>query len=143
MSDQLTSEIRHSGFVSEVMADGVKVSLFRPEACGSCQMKSYCGGDQDERQEFEVTAKGYQVGDEVQLNMTTTTGLKAVLLAYVMPFAMLLLSLIIGLQLGLSEAHAGLISLAVTAAYFGFLKFNTDVIKGHFSIQIHKLQAHE
>ncbi len=143
MPDQLSNDIIHSGFVSEVKPGHVKVSLFRSEACGGCQMKDYCGGDQDERQDFEVTASGYQVGDEVQLQMSTTTGLKAVVLAYLVPFGVLLVTLILGLQLGLSETQAGLISLLVTAAYYGLLKLKSDLIKDHFSIQIQKLHGHE
>ncbi|MEQ8714604.1 MAG: SoxR reducing system RseC family protein [Cyclobacteriaceae bacterium] len=143
MPDQLSSDIIHSGFVSEVKPGQVKVSLFRPEACGGCQMKDYCGGDQDERQDFEVVASGYQVGDEVQLQMSATTGLRAVLLAYLVPFAVLLIVLILGLQLGLSETQAGLMSLLTTAAYYGLLKLKSDLIKDHFSIQIQKLHGHE
>lgn len=143
MAQDTTSNIIHSGFVSQVTEGHVKVSLFRKEACGGCQMKDYCGGDNDERQEFEVAASGYQVGDEVQLLMSTSMGFRAVVMAYLMPFAVLLLSLIINLQLGLSEAEAALVSLSTTALYYVILKVMSGSIKNHFSINIQKLQAHE
>jgi sigma-E factor negative regulatory protein RseC len=139
MSEQVGSNITQSGFVSEVVDGRIKVSLFRPGACGSCQMKGYCGGENDERQEFEVAASGYKVGDEVQLDMSTTTGLRAVLVAYLLPFAVLLISLIIGLQLGLSETHAGLISLLITGVYYWLLNLMSERIKNHFSIKIQRL----
>lgn len=143
MAQDITSNITHSGFVSQVADGHVKVSLFRPEACGGCQMKDYCGGDNDERQEFELVANGYQVGDEVQLLMSTSTGLRAVLVAYLVPFAVLLLSLIIGLEMGLTEAEAALVSLSTTGLYYILLKMISKSIKGHFSISIQKLQTHE
>ncbi len=138
-----TSEIKHAGFVSEVVDGRVKVSLFRPEACGSCHMKDYCGGDQDERQEFEVAADGYSVGEEVLLHMSTSTGLRAVLLAYIVPFLLLVIVLIASLQLGLSESIAGIVSLLTTATYYMLLKLFATDIKDQFSIQIQKLQGHE
>jgi sigma-E factor negative regulatory protein RseC len=138
-----TSDITHSGFVSEVADGRVKVSLFRPEACGGCQMKDYCGGDNDERQEFEVTANGYKVGDEVELNMSTATGLRAVLVAYLLPFAVLLVSLVVSLQVGLTEAQAALVSLSITGFYYVILKMMAGSIKDHFSINIQRLQGHE
>ncbi|MEQ9301807.1 MAG: SoxR reducing system RseC family protein [Cyclobacteriaceae bacterium] len=143
MAQYNVSDIIHSGFVSEVANGRVKVSLFRPEACGGCQMKDYCGGDNDERQEFEVAANGYQVGDEVQLLMSTSTGLRAVLVAYLVPFAVLLLSLIAGLEMGLTEAEAALVSLSTTGLYYILLKMMSGSIKNHFSINIQKLQTHE
>ncbi|MEM8894707.1 MAG: SoxR reducing system RseC family protein [Bacteroidota bacterium] len=143
MPNLQTVDISHAGFVSEVSQGRVKVSLFRPEACGSCHMKDYCAGDQEERQEFEVNADGYQVGDEVQLHMSTTTGLRAVMVAYILPFVILVSSLIIGLQSGLSENMAGLVSLLLTGLYYLLLRLFSTEIKGHFSIQIQKLQSHE
>lgn len=143
MPDQMTSQITHSGFISKVADGRVKVSLFRPEACGSCQMKGYCGGDNDQREDFELSASGYELGDEVQLMMSTDTGLRAVVVAYIVPFFVLMISLITSLQLGLNEGIAALLSLLFTGLYFVTLKVMSGDLKQHFSIKIQKLQSHE
>ena len=143
MSDQMTTAISHHGFVSEVVDGRVRVSLFRPEACGSCQMKGYCGGADEHREHFEITASGYEVGDEVQLTMSATTGLRAVVFAYLMPFGILLLVLLAGLQLGLGEGASAVLSLVATGTYYIILKMVSGSIRHYFSIDIRKRQSHE
>lgn len=139
----MTSEITHRGFVSAVADGSVKVSLFRPAACGSCLMKGHCGAEHEHREHFEIEAQGYALGDEVQLTMSTGTGLGAVLVAYIIPFIVLMLALITSLQLALSEGMSAVISLLAVGLYYVILKMASATIRHHFSIHIKKLQPHE
>lgn len=129
----------HSGIITEVHEDHVNVVLNEAVACTSCQLKSACGADQADLKELKVLTRGkhYNKGTAVTVGMHQSMGLKAVLLAYVVPFIILMTVLILS-QNVLEEWLSGLLVLAFIVVYFWLLKRLDKIISKYIHIEILK-----
>lgn len=111
---------RSSGRVVGVDSGGVVVRLVRMEACQGCRVKGGCGvsrltGESGSASDYYVLtdrAGEYCVGDRVGVEISRGSGFRAVLYAYVYPFLLLLLPVIV---MGVAGVSGGLIFLTVLA----------------------------
>ena len=121
--------ISHKGSV--VSADGrkVRVEIVSESACAACHAAGLCGMSESRIKIVEVPAQAgteYVPGQEVEVCLAPKTGLKAVLLSYVLP-VMILLILILSLSLiGLGELVSGVISILGVALYYLILYLFKD-----------------
>lgn len=131
--------VKHSGRVVEVNKKCVRVSVMAQSACASCHAKDVCGsGDQKEKLIDVHRPKGeYAVGDMVEVVLTLNNGNKAVVLAYVLPFVVLMIVLLGLLALGYGEAFAALWSIVALVLYYYILYICRHRIekKIHFTLR--------
>lgn len=126
------SMIQHTGKILSLQKNIAEISLQQTSACASCHAKGACvSSDTKERLiTASINPEKYSIGEEVQVILRTGQGYKAVLLAYVLPFILILIALILGEALSVPEWQSGLFSLVVAALYFIFLKlFGTKITK--------------
>lgn len=97
------------------------------DVCGSCAARKVCAPSSGDGQSLKTitlysTEHSYQVGDTIELEISATMGLRAVLLAYLIPVA-LIIGLLLTLQhFSFSELASGGITLGVVVAYFLSIK---------------------
>lgn len=133
------SVITHQGFVHSVDKGVVHVKIISMSACASCQVKGVCTASESEEKIIEVaTEKYYKIGDEVTISSKTINGFKALWLAYVLPFLLVLFTLIIFTSLKYSETKAGFFSLSVLIPYYFLLYFFRNKLKKKFTFEILK-----
>ena len=107
-----------TGFVKEKKGDQLRVCFERPEACEGCKG---CSQGLMPKKELLTVFGQAEVGDLVDVNMPEAQTLKASLLAYALPLALLLAGLGIGAALRLPDgwmlvcALAGLLAGALLA----------------------------
>ncbi len=114
-------DIVQEGTVREIMGNMVVVSVACQSACGDCKVKGLCGMNESEDREVSVydkAAADYEVGETVVVGIGTAMGMKAVLWAYIAPFLLMLATLFITKEFGMTELASGLTTLGVAAAYF-------------------------
>lgn len=113
--------ISHKGTVVSAGPTATVVRLLARDACGHCEAASLCGmaGIQEKLVEVPTRASHpHAVGDEVEVLLKGTMGLKAVWLSYMIPL-LLLMGAVLGLYaLGTGEVPAALGGLAVVALYY-------------------------
>lgn len=112
-------------------------------ACAACRAKGVCGmaETQDKLVSVATTAAQlYRVGEKVDVSVQQQMGIKAVMIAYVFPFLLVLAALLILLQSGVSELIAGLSALGFLALYYVVLVFLRHRIAKDIVFEIHKLQ---
>ena len=80
----------------------------------------------------------YKVGEEVTVLMKKTLGSQAVFLAYVLPFLIMFIVLIILINLTGNEGFSGLISIAILVPYFYIIYLLRDRFKKKFIFVIRK-----
>jgi positive regulator of sigma E activity len=117
-------QIEHKGRVALVGSNFVRVDIEVMEACGSCASRKACAMGQGTTREIMVytdDAQNYSIGEVVSVSARQTMGLIAVLLCYVVPLVVLVATLVVAILLGLSEGLSAIISLGVTALYYGVL----------------------
>ena len=118
----IKEEIYHEGKVVSVGAETTVVRIISSAACASCHAAGLCNMAERQEKTVEVkTTRGLAEGQDVTLVLGASMGLKAVLLCYVAPLAVLL-AVIIGLgALGAGELMSGLIGLAAVGLYYFLL----------------------
>ena len=138
----VNGNLEHKGIVLSIKGERIDVSILSESACATCKVKSACGMSETEEKVVSIfthDAPAYRVGEQVVVSVTRNMGLCAVFLAYVVPFLMLLVSLLVLLEAGLSEAAAGLISLGVLALYYIVLWLMRRRIEREINFNIRKL----
>ena len=94
----MTNNIKHLGVVESIEGSHVKVRILQVSACSTCSIKGHCNAsDMKEKliDAYNTQHVPYQIGDRVMVCATTSMGMKAVLLAFAIPFVVLLLALFI------------------------------------------------
>ena len=113
--------ISHKGRVVSADSKKVSVEIVSESACAACHAAGLCGMSESRKKIVEVPAPAgmeYASGQAVEVCLAPKTGLKAVLLSYVLP-VMFVLILILSLSLiGLGELAAGVISILGVALYY-------------------------
>jgi positive regulator of sigma E activity len=110
--------ISHEGVVTKANGDGVvEVTITAGSACSGCHAQSACGMGSSEKKVISVKSlKSYKPGEIVTVIMEQAQGIKAVIIGYVLPFAVL-----IAVFIAMTIAHAGeLLSAHVSFASLGF-----------------------
>ena len=110
----MSERIEHSGFVTRVEGKNIQVQIIQMSACSSCHAKGACSAaDMDEKfVDVESTDDTLRIGDMVNIVGESSTGLLAVLLAFVIPFMLILTSLFVLRDIVPNEAVSGTVSLA-------------------------------
>ena len=137
----VNGNLEHKGIVLNVSGERVDVSILSESACATCKVKGACGMSEAEEKVVSILppdAPAYRAGERVVVSVTRNMGLRAVFLAYVVPFLLLLASLLILLETGLSEAVAGLVSLGVLAFYYVVLWLVRRRIEHEINFNIRK-----
>lgn len=125
------SVIRHTGFVKAIKDNSLIVTIVNKSACAGCHAKGACTVADFEEKEIEVTEyKGnYAVGQEVNILFKQAKGFTALLWGYVMPFFLVLGTLITAQALTGDELKAGLLSLIILIPYYITLYFFRHLLK--------------
>ena len=132
--------IEQKGIIKEVSNNKVMVTLTSFSSCAHCHSKSTCAISEQEEKEFEIQTNTHNLkpGEEVIIEMKKNLGLKATLLAYIAPFVLLLISLIVFTSLGFNDLFSGIISLLILIPYFLILYFRRNALKKNFSLSLRK-----
>lgn len=131
--------ISHEGVITEINDDELKIKILAKSACAACHAKSACTmSDMAEKILTVPKPKGrdFQLFQKVVVKMTVGQGNKAAVLAYLVPFVLLVAVLFIMLGIGLSEGLAALISIAALAPYYIILYLCRDKLKNRFEYTI-------
>ncbi|NLP58865.1 SoxR reducing system RseC family protein [Lutibacter sp. B1] len=131
--------LTHAGVVSKISKNNITVSLLGDIHCEACNAKGACGVSDSDSKEIDIVSseESFKLNESVEVVLKKELGLKAVFWAYVFPFILLLLTLIIA-SLFFKEWIAGLLSLFVLVPYYLMLYVLKDSFKKAFKISILK-----
>lgn len=140
MNTKNVRQICHSGEVERVDQQKVFVRIASQAACGHCRAISYCGMVESADKVVEVVSEnpsGYSPGQQVEIVLERSLGYKALLLGYIFPFLILLISLFVVFFITGKEGLAALISVGLMAPYYALLYHYRDKLRQtfHFSIR--------
>ncbi len=131
--------ITHEGIVSKLTDDEVEIKIVSMSACAACHAKSACNLSDMEEKTLIVPRpkdKDLQLMQKVNVRMSVHQGNKAVVLAYLIPFFILVATVLVLIELGVAEGIAALISLAALVPYYFVLYLCRNKLKSRFSYQI-------
>ena len=144
--------IKHDGIVIAVNGDGtVLVRIVQTSACAACKAKAMCASAESKEKEIvalfvgeeakrrEGERQDIKLGDEVVVMVQQKMGWKAILLAYMLPFIVMITVVAIGNGLlGIREEVIGTAALCAMGVYYIVLGFFKDKIQKDFSFTARK-----
>ncbi|MCQ2182924.1 MAG: SoxR reducing system RseC family protein [Bacteroidales bacterium] len=113
--------ITHKGRIIDITPEITTVEIISESACGSCHAKNLCSLSESKTKNIKVPTRGwdqFQPGDEVDVVLKASMGLKAVWIGYVIPLFVLVAVLLILLQTGRTELFSGLAAIVAVAVYY-------------------------
>lgn len=130
--------VAHDGVVEVVESAKILVRIESSSACSTCHAKGVCGTMDSTFKLIEIRDmnRSYNVGDKVVVMVEQTTGFKALFLGYLLPFLIVMTTLIVGSILSSDEMVVGLLSLGVLIPYYLVLFFMRDRLSKSFSFRI-------
>lgn len=138
--------MKHSGVISKISNSAITVSLEGNINCESCNAKAACGISESNSKEIEIksppseragTFESFKLNESVDVVMQTELGLKAVFWAYVFPFILMIVVLVVSSNL-FKEWIAGLLSLFVLIPYYFMLFVLKNSFRKAFKVSILK-----
>ncbi len=138
---QKSKSIEHLGSVQSIMGNIIKVSFLQESACSSCHVKSVCSVPDGKDQEVEIIndSGNFSVGEQVNLVLEESLGMRALFLSYILPFIIVVFVLAIASSVLKNDLQSGLIALSCLVPYYFILFLNRDKLKNTFSFKIKKL----
>jgi len=133
------ANIEHKGIIEGIDDTYVYVKIQAHAACGGCQAKSICNLTEVEHKVIEVKRlkdRDYAIGQEVTVVLMRSLGFRAVVLGYLIPFCILMITLLISLSVFEHEASAGLASILLLIPYYAVLYKYKDRLKDTFDFKI-------
>jgi positive regulator of sigma E activity len=137
-------QIEHKGIINDISSRKLDVSIIAASSCASCNLKSACSVSDVQEKIVEVFVDNpgkYRKGEEVNVFFRRSLGFRALLLAYVFPFLLLMACLITISSITQNELLSGIISLTILIPYYAILYFQRDKIKKTFHFSIEKLKG--
>lgn len=137
----MSDTIHHTGIIERIEGNTCYVKIIQQSACAGCHAKSMCNASESKDRIIEVD-KGdasYRIYEEVELSGETSLGYTAVWYAFVLPFLLLLATVIIFIETNGNEAVSALAGLAVLPIYYSVLYFFRDKLKKKFVFTMKKL----
>ena len=146
--------IKHDGIIIALNEDGTAlVRIVQTSACADCKAKAMCASAESAEKEMTVVLLGengkvktennstqsYHVGDTVEVMVQQKMGWKAVVLAYLLPFFVMLAVMFIGNAIWtVREELLGTVALCAMALYYLVLGMFKDKLQKEFSFTARK-----
>lgn len=127
--------IKHDGIIIALNEDGTAlVRIVQTSACAACKAKAMCASAESAEKEMTVVLLGdkqWAVGNEVEVLVQQKMGWKAVILAYLLPFFVMLAVIFMGNALwNVREEILGTAALCAMALYY--------IVLGQFKSKLQK-----
>lgn len=130
----MQNTIEHQGVIISIDGKVARVKIEQTSACASCHVKSVCGAS--EKSEKIVDANlldtSLKIGDQAIVIGQKSLGIQAVLLAYVLPFIVIVSMLFIVNIFTTNELVIGTCALASLIPYFAILRLMRNKIQAKF-----------
>lgn len=129
--------ISHEGIVESIGTGSCLVRILQASACSSCSARQLCRSSESKEKLIEV--RGHyptlQVGDSVTLTGSVRQGLRASVLAYIVPL-ILMVAVLFACSHLYGEGIGALAALLVLALYYGLLYMMRDRLGKEFEFEI-------
>ena len=151
--------IKHDGIIIALNEDGTAlVRIVQTSACAACKAKAMCASAESAEKEMTAVLLSdngrpmgyggldadkplleYKVGDAVEVMVQQRMGWKAVVLAYLLPFFVMLAVMLVGNAIwAVREEILGTVALCAMALYYLVLGMFKDKLQKEFSFTARK-----
>lgn len=139
----MTNIIKHRGVVESIQGTHVRVRILQTSACSACNAKGYCSSSESKEKIVDIyhVVHPYEVGEEVMIYGTTSMGMQAVLIAFVLPFLILITVLFTVMSVtGDNELFSSMVALLALVPYYIVVYLFRNKLKKNFSFTLKPLK---
>ena len=133
-TNQMTNTIEHQGIIISIDDSIAHVKIEQTSACASCHVKTVCGASEKSEKiiDAHIVDNTLKICDSVTIIGQKSLGFQAVLLAYVLPFALIVAILFVTNIFTTNELVIGTCALASLIPYFVILRLMRNKIQAKF-----------
>ena len=133
--------IRHEGIVLRTEGNTAHVEIVQTSACSACKARSMCMSPESQQKEMDaVMLEPMQAGDRVEVEVRERLAWKAILLAYILPFVVMMgVIAVLDCTTEWSEAIIGTLSLCAIALYYIGLSAFKHKLQTQFTFTARKI----
>lgn len=130
--------IEHEGVIVKSSPTKATVKILNQSACASCQLGGKCNLSEVKEKLIDVNTSGilYNEGDRVTITGAESMGFKALFLGYILPFLIVLGTVVALTVLDYSEPVAGLVALSTLVPYYLIIKLMNHKLQKQFSFYL-------
>ena len=141
MSRSECDNFSRNGTVVDVTSHKVSIRISQPSACEQCHAKGACTGlfDGEKIVEIKNSGKDLEIGDLVSVSVSQKTGITAVFWSYLLPFMIVILSLVALMAFFKNELLAGMAALSTLLPYYLLIYRFRKKIENKIQFKIEKL----
>jgi sigma-E factor negative regulatory protein RseC len=135
----MSNTIDHTGIIKQIKGSQLFIEIVQQSACADCHAKGMCSASDSKAKIIEITDLSnntHQVGDSVIICGKTSTGLLAVLFAFVLPICVLVGSIIIGNTLQWDDGLSAIAGIFTLIPYYFVLYLFREKMKHKFTFTI-------
>ena len=133
--------IQHTGVVLSTSGTMAHVEIVQTSACSACKAQSMCMSAESQQKEMDVMMlEPMEAGDKVEVTVRERLAWKAVMLAYILPFIVMIgVIIVLDFATEWSEAVVGTLSLCAIALYYIGLSFFKNRLQKQFVFTARKI----
>ena len=136
----MNETIEHMGNVVRTENEKVIVSIYSKSVCSKCDVRGSCNSLSGTSEKiFEINVKknhNFILGQKVRLSISTRTGNKGVLIAYIMPLILLISGMIVSDSLFHKDGITAITAIIILFLYFGILSLFKNKLHKTFEINV-------
>lgn len=118
----MVNKIKHLGIVENIDGLRLKVRIVQSSACSACSVRGHCSASEQKEKlidVYNVDRVACEIGERVMVVGATSMGIKAVLLAFVLPFVLVVATLFVVMRLsGGNEVVSALAGLGILLPFY-------------------------
>lgn len=139
------TRIEHEGRVEGIGEDFIRVSIVNRSACAQCQAKGVCAASEESVRTIDIPltistmTRRFELGEKVNVVLSSSLGATAVVLAYVVPLLVLIAAILLASSLQLQELYVGLCALGSVALWYAVLFLMRNRLSRVFLFSVEKL----
>lgn len=133
--------ISHKGIITNIVSTRIEVTIISESACSSCKSKKVCSISEIKEKiiYIENPDNSFLMGETVNVFIEERMGAFAVIVAYGLPFLLMVLVLFIGYYTKLSEPIMGLSVILLLTIYYSTLYLLRNQIGKKVTFKVEKL----
>ncbi len=139
----MEKQVEHEGTIASICGNTMIVRIVASSACSGCAAKSYCVPSENKDKDIRVDgfSGDFILGERVKVIMQQSLGIRALCIGYLIPFVVVLVTLLIVYQITGNELASGLSALLILVPYYLILKLLNRKITKTFGFTVQKINV--
>lgn len=136
----MSENIRHNGTIEHIEGDRIFVRITQQSACAGCHARSMCSASESKVKIIEVVDNSgeFKENENVTIYGQSSSGLQAVLFAFVLPLIIVIAMVVVGILSGWGESISALSGLSLLIPYYYILYLIRDKLTRKFVFTLEK-----